>query len=154
MPLLVLNRDPATESTQSWSLLFGLETPEAPWLQIILTMAVEPSSSESMKRRVGRRWVIQIRFWCHNSRDSGWWATCCGCSDCDNSSLAGYTSSFVEMSCWFQVRGEVGTNSVLCAFPRASLNLPSGSCIEKKKKSKFGINLHMCSAHRLAGDCF
>lgn len=151
MPLLVLlNRDPASEFTQSWSLLFGLGTPEAPWLQIILTMAVEPSSSESMKRRAGRRWVIQIRFWCHNWRDSGWRTTCCGCSDCDNSSLAAYASSFVEMSCWFHVTGD--KFCFMCLSK--SLFEFTFRVMHWGKKSKFGIKLHMCSAHRLAGDCF
>lgn len=135
-PLMVFNRDPASESTQSWSLLCGLATPVAPGLEIILTMAVEPSSSDSMKRRVGRRWVIQIRgFWCHRCwRDSVQWETCCGCSDCDHRSLAGYRSSFVgRWAVGFMWEAGVPYVLVPCQEP---LNLPSVSCLEKKK-SKF-----------------
>lgn len=74
----------------------------------------------------------QRRVWFHSCwGDSGWLVgNSLRGSDGEDSLLAGY-KLFVQLSSWFHMRG--GSKFCPCALQKASLHLPSVSCLKGKK---------------------
>lgn len=76
----------------------------------------------------------QRRVWFHSCwGDSGWLVgNSLRGSDGEDSLLADY-KLFVQLSCWFHMRG--GSKFCPCALQKASLHLPSVSCLKGKKNT-------------------